>query len=74
VKNITKAKLYVPKKTSFACFQRFSEPLLCYKNFQTYNFVVCQVFFENVFISKGEVFISKGEVFITKQGGLALNK
>jgi hypothetical protein len=34
VKNITKAKLYVPTKTSFACFQRFSEPLLClYFNF-----------------------------------------
>jgi hypothetical protein len=34
VKNITKAKLYVPKKTSFACFQRFFEPLLClYFNF-----------------------------------------
>jgi hypothetical protein len=41
--------------------------LLCYKNFQTYNFVVCQVFFENVFISKGEVFISKKEVFIGKK-------
>jgi len=24
---LAKAKLYVPKKTSFACFQRFSEPL-----------------------------------------------
>jgi hypothetical protein len=29
-----------PKKTSFACFPRFSESLLCYKNF--------------VFISKGK--------------------
>jgi hypothetical protein len=41
------------------CEKYYKGPLLCYKNFPfalqskgTYNAVVCQVFFENVFISK----------------------
>jgi hypothetical protein len=53
--------LYVPKKTSFACFQRFFEPLLCLY----FNFVEI--------LAKGKFLLAKKKFLLAKKKFLLAN-
>ena len=62
MKNITKAKLYVAKKTSKACFQRFFEPLSVNK-----AKLYLQVIKTSFLLANGKFLLAKRKFLLAKR-------